>query len=189
MNAGREQHLTNFEPAAEVIADGNGLRLFRALSAGTKLYAAPPPQAVPIAWVHADDPSQAISSLQKDRAIRDGGASTSSVAPYSIAAYARSDGALAPRAELPELIEQIAQQWDGCEFDAVGEAIDIGAAIRLAARNGLKPAAPECICCGCGGCKSCLGARKPCPKHSSAAAGPEPDDTPLETGEGDARDC
>lgn len=33
------------------------------------------------------------------------------------------------------LIEQIAQQWDGCMYDAVGEYIDIGESIRSAARK------------------------------------------------------
>lgn len=46
---------------------------------------------------------------------------------------------------------------------------------------------PACTCCGCGGCKTCLGGRKPCLKHSPRPATPEPDDTPLETGEADAR--
>ena len=32
--------------------------------------------------------------------------------------------------DLEQTIDQIAQQWDGCSYDAVGETIDIGEAIR-----------------------------------------------------------
>lgn len=38
----------------------------------------------------------------------------------------KSTDALAPT----EIVEQIAQQWDGCMYDAPGESIDIGEAIR-----------------------------------------------------------
>lgn len=34
--------------------------------------------------------------------------------------------------DLGEVIEQIAEQWDGCSYDAVGETIDVGQAIRAA---------------------------------------------------------
>jgi hypothetical protein len=36
----------------------------------------------------------------------------------------------APAVQPPAAIEQIAQQWDGCMYDAIGGAIDIGATIR-----------------------------------------------------------
>jgi hypothetical protein len=42
---------------------------------------------VVIAWVHESDPHHSISAPQKEQALRDGGASASSVRPYSIAAY------------------------------------------------------------------------------------------------------
>lgn len=37
--------------------------------------------------------------------------------------------------DLGQIIEQIAQQWDGCSYDAVGEPIDIGQAIRAAGKR------------------------------------------------------
>ncbi|MEN5419032.1 hypothetical protein ABE543_07010 [Stenotrophomonas sp. TWI169] len=37
--------------------------------------------------------------------------------------------------DLGQIIEQIAQQWDGCAYDAVGETIDVGAAIRAAGKR------------------------------------------------------
>lgn len=37
--------------------------------------------------------------------------------------------------DLGEIIEQIAQQWDGCNYDAVGETIDVGQAIRAAGKR------------------------------------------------------
>lgn len=33
------------------------------------------------------------------------------------------------------VVEQIAQQWDGCQYDAPGEMVDIGAAIRRAGKR------------------------------------------------------
>jgi hypothetical protein len=39
----------------------------------------------PKAWMHEDDPSRVISAAQKQQALRDGGASATSVRPYSIA--------------------------------------------------------------------------------------------------------
>jgi len=41
----------------------------------------------PIAWVHEEDSTRVISASQKAIALRDGGASASSVRPYSIAAF------------------------------------------------------------------------------------------------------
>ncbi|WP_447898030.1 hypothetical protein [Stenotrophomonas sepilia] len=37
--------------------------------------------------------------------------------------------------DLGQIIEQIAQQWDGCSYDAVGETIDVGQAIRAAGKR------------------------------------------------------
>lgn len=37
--------------------------------------------------------------------------------------------------DLGQIIEQIAQQWDGCNYDAVGETIDVGQAIRAAGKR------------------------------------------------------
>ncbi|KWV45044.1 hypothetical protein [Stenotrophomonas maltophilia] len=37
--------------------------------------------------------------------------------------------------DLPNVIDQIAQQWDGCNYDAVGETIDVGQAIRAAGKR------------------------------------------------------
>jgi len=46
-------------------------------------------QPMAIAWVHESDPRSVISASQKKQALRDGGASASSVKPYSVAAYAQ----------------------------------------------------------------------------------------------------
>ncbi|OUM00525.1 hypothetical protein [Variovorax sp. JS1663] len=40
--------------------------------------------AEPVAWMHQDDPARVISAVQKAQALRDGGASASSVKAYSI---------------------------------------------------------------------------------------------------------
>ena len=46
--------------------------------------------------------------------------------------------------DLGRIVEQIAQQWDDCTYDAVGETIDIGEAIRAAGKRlaGQRDAAP-----------------------------------------------
>ncbi|WP_454731875.1 MULTISPECIES: hypothetical protein [Cupriavidus] len=59
-------------------------RLIRAMLAASP---AAQHQSEPIAWVHEEDPSRAISALQKAGMLRDGGAGASSVRPYSIAAF------------------------------------------------------------------------------------------------------
>lgn len=41
----------------------------------------------------------------------------------------------AARARVPEMLEEIAQQWDGCMYDAPGEMLDIGECIRSASRR------------------------------------------------------
>lgn len=54
-----------------------------------RFYREPQPsvqQAEPVAWVHEDDPARVISAVQKAGALKDGGASASSVRPYSLAA-------------------------------------------------------------------------------------------------------
>ncbi|PWQ87124.1 hypothetical protein DKY64_04745 [Stenotrophomonas maltophilia] len=37
--------------------------------------------------------------------------------------------------DLANVIDQIAQQWDGCSYDAVGETIDVGQAIRATGKR------------------------------------------------------
>ncbi|WP_329759306.1 hypothetical protein [Stenotrophomonas geniculata] len=37
--------------------------------------------------------------------------------------------------DLGQIIDEIAQQWDGCNYDAVGETIDVGQAIRAAGKR------------------------------------------------------
>lgn len=37
--------------------------------------------------------------------------------------------------DLGAIIEQVAKQWDGCQYDAVGETIDVGRAIRAAGKR------------------------------------------------------
>lgn len=89
------------------------------------------PVGEPAAWVHEEDPERVISARQKATALRDQGASGSSVRPYSVPAYLHAPPAQA--VDLANVIDQIAQQWDGCNYDAVGETIDVGQAIRAAA--------------------------------------------------------
>lgn len=55
-------------------------------------------QDAPAAWVHEEDPSRVISAAQKQQALRDGGASASSVKPYSIAA-------VVPAATVPQVVQ------------------------------------------------------------------------------------
>lgn len=52
--------------------------------------------------------------------------------PFWKAAHA---DAKAQAVDLGQIIEQIAQQWDGCNYDAVGETIDVGRAIRSAGKR------------------------------------------------------
>lgn len=57
---------------------------------------------------------------------------------YAKTAVSRSTVYAAPPAQavdLGKIIEQIAQQWDGCNYDAVGETIDVGRAIRAAGKR------------------------------------------------------
>ena len=44
-------------------------------------------EAAPAAWLHEEDSDRVVSAAQKATAIRDGGASASSVKPYTVAAY------------------------------------------------------------------------------------------------------
>lgn len=37
--------------------------------------------------------------------------------------------------KIKNAVERIAQEWDGCMYDGVGEAIDIGAAIRSSVKR------------------------------------------------------
>ncbi|OWQ73824.1 hypothetical protein [Stenotrophomonas maltophilia] len=45
------------------------------------------------------------------------------------------DAPPAKAVDLANVIDQIAQQWDGCSYDAVGETIDVGQAIRAAGKR------------------------------------------------------
>ena len=57
-------------------------------------------------------------------------------------AYAASALARQEQESALQVIEQIAQQWDGCVYDAVGETIDIGDAIRRAGKRLEEAATP-----------------------------------------------
>jgi len=59
----------------------------------------------PVAWVHQDDPARVISAAQKDVALRDGGAWASSVAPYTVAAFA------APAEGVPSRPKVLHRMW------------------------------------------------------------------------------
>lgn len=71
-----------------------------------------------MAWAHEDDPARVISDGQKQQAIRDGGASASSVRPYSIAlsvaapTQQAAEGWISVHERLPALPED-------CEDDGV----------------------------------------------------------------------
>lgn len=77
-----------------------------AYMAGKK--AARQPVGEPVAWVHEEDPSRVISASQKATALRDQGASGSSVRPYSVPAYLH-----APAAQAVDLgqFRQPVQDW------------------------------------------------------------------------------
>lgn len=63
--------------------------------------AARQPVGEPAAWVHEEDPSRVISASQKATALRDQGASGSSVRPYSVPAYLH-----APAAQAVDLVQE-----------------------------------------------------------------------------------
>lgn len=58
----------------------------------------------------------------------------------SLAAPASQEGA---HAALPEILEEIAQSWDGCMYDAVGETLDVGAVLRDQFKKLKTPASAE----------------------------------------------
>ncbi|GER21304.1 hypothetical protein [Variovorax boronicumulans] len=60
----------------------------------TELSTASPGEA--LAWLHESDPARCITNLQKASALRDGGASASSVMPYSVPLYAAPAPGRAP---------------------------------------------------------------------------------------------
>jgi hypothetical protein len=83
-------------------------------------------------------PTKAAELAAKLDAILDGPATTTTAEAAAI----REAAALlrASEGRVPEVIEQIAQQWDGCTYDSPGETLDIGADIRVAADRMLTAA-------------------------------------------------
>lgn len=71
--------------------------------------------AEPVAWVHEEDPARVISAAQKDQALRDGGASASSVRPYSIAAYTDPAPSASPAAEQRDECGMTEGDWKRAE--------------------------------------------------------------------------
>ncbi|MCX2894834.1 hypothetical protein ORG27_14740 [Stenotrophomonas lactitubi] len=63
------------------------------------------------------------------------GEHSSSNCPWQNAIEAAEEYKPAQAVDLGQIIEQIAQQWDGCSYDAVGETIDVGRAIRAAGKR------------------------------------------------------
>ncbi|WP_059415535.1 hypothetical protein [Cupriavidus basilensis] len=94
-------------------------RLIRAMLAASP---AAQHQSEPIAWVHEEDPSRAISALQKAGMLRDGGAGASSVRPYSIAAFEHA--APQPSAKALALVREKLERFEACAAD--DEGCDIG---------------------------------------------------------------
>lgn len=96
------------------------------------IIAARQPVGEPAAWITQD----ALEAFAKHRA-GNADAATNSFA------YAMTGNGFVPLYRYPpaqavglgEIIEQIAQQWDGCNYDTVGETIDIGPAIRAAGKR------------------------------------------------------
>ncbi|MCI1052826.1 hypothetical protein MOQ19_04825 [Stenotrophomonas maltophilia] len=94
-------------------------------------HAARQPVGEPAAWVHEEDPSRVISASQKATALRDQGASGSSVRPYSVPAYLH-----APAAQAVDLVPSIPSElapvvaalnrFDECAEDCDSEGCDIG---------------------------------------------------------------
>ena len=85
---------------------------------------------VPKAWMHEEDPYRVISDVQKQQAIRDGGASASSVRPYSIALVAPEAPAQASAVDeraAPEVTEFNVGRWCLSEDDCIEQGIDFAA--------------------------------------------------------------
>ena len=82
--AALEAALATRQPVSETVAYQQG---FRDGQDRTCTVAASQPVGEPVAWVHEEDPSRVISASQKATALRDQGASGSSVRPYSVPAY------------------------------------------------------------------------------------------------------
>lgn len=100
----------------------SGDLLADALAASERLsaMAQPPAEAQePAAWIHEDDPDRCISAAQKAAAMRDGGASASSVRPYSIPAYTHP----APQQAVPTS-ERVREEKALRERDEAEEFID-----------------------------------------------------------------
>lgn len=75
MNTTTERSQVSAEPVAEVIADGNGLRLLRALPAGAKLYADTPPASEALAVeidyaIRHGWPSESLQRIERMRTAR-----------------------------------------------------------------------------------------------------------------------
>ncbi len=116
------------------------------LEVGTQLYAAPQPsaqQAEPVAWVHEDDPARVISAVQKGRALKDGGASASSVRPYSVPAYTQ-------QAEQPAKDRAVDEHALASRWNRIANSTDQRAAFMAEVRALLAaPAAAEAPCRFC----------------------------------------
>lgn len=69
--------------------------VYEALEVAIEALAARQPVGEPVAWVHEEDPARVISARQKATALRDQGASGSSVRPYSVPAYLHAPAAQA----------------------------------------------------------------------------------------------
>lgn len=66
----------------------------RSIEASARALAAvPAPDVEAAAWMHVDDPRRVISAMQKADAVKDGGASASSVASYTMPLIHRHEGA------------------------------------------------------------------------------------------------
>ncbi|WP_141057034.1 hypothetical protein [Stenotrophomonas rhizophila] len=77
--------------------------------------------ATEIALMWGQDRSQFVSRIQ--------------VAVIDAMKWIKSSQQPAQGIDLGQIVEQIAQQWDDCTYDAVGETIDIGEAIRAAGKR------------------------------------------------------
>jgi len=78
----------------------------------------------PIAWVHEEDPSRAISALQKTGMLRGGGAGASSVRPYSIAAFGHAAPQSGAKVLTEEEIHTLALRAANAAATAGGDRLD-----------------------------------------------------------------
>ncbi|MGE8283674.1 MAG: hypothetical protein ACN6PX_07410 [Stenotrophomonas lactitubi] len=124
----------------QALKNGEDLAQIEAINAAycIPLYEPPPEQAEPngklVAWWNGITPGydgQGVPSIRWGADAENSGHDIPLYDGFNPIHYQQPAQAV----DLGKIIEQIAQQWDGCNYDAVGETIDIGPAIRAAGKR------------------------------------------------------